>query len=129
MPSSCEYKVIGSCNLFVAMVDWQSTLLSLKNLLVVILPFFASIPFFSCFVHFLLIDRQHNYYFYGLVTQHLKKESYQAPVVQTLDSAIHWIKIYLVDNAIGFPNTYPLDSDLSGDSAIQRLNYGSQGCH
>ena len=36
-----------------------------------------------------------------------------APVVQTLDSAIHRIKIYLVDNAIGFPNTYPLDSDLS----------------
>ena len=37
-----------------------------------------------------------------------------APVVQTLDSAIHRIKIYLVDNAIGLPNTYPLDSDLSG---------------
>ena len=33
----------------------------------------------------------------------------QALVVQTLDSAIHWIKI-----AIGFPNTYPMDSDLSG---------------
>ena len=40
-----------------------------------------------------------------------------------LDSAIHWIKIYPVDNAIGFPNTYPLDSDLYAvDSAIQRLN-------
>ena len=39
---------------------------------------------------------------------------YQAPVVQTLDSAIHRIKIYPMDNAIGFPNTYPLDSDLSG---------------
>ena len=37
-----------------------------------------------------------------------------APVVQTLDSAIHQIKIYPADNAIGFPNTYPLDSDLSG---------------
>ena len=37
-----------------------------------------------------------------------------APVVQTLDSAIHRIKIYPVDNAIGFPSTYPLDSDLSG---------------
>ena len=33
--------------------------------------------------------------------------------VQTLDSAIHQIKIYPVDNAIGSPNTYPLDSDLS----------------
>ena len=36
-----------------------------------------------------------------------------APVVQTLDSAIHRIKIYPVDNAIGLPNTYLLDSDLS----------------
>ena len=38
----------------------------------------------------------------------------QAAVVQTLDSAIHRIKIYPMDSAIGFPNTYPLDSDLSG---------------
>ena len=37
-----------------------------------------------------------------------------APVVQKLDSAIHRIILYPVDNAIGFPNTYPLDSDLSG---------------
>ena len=37
-----------------------------------------------------------------------------APVVETLDSAIHWINLYPVDNAIGFLNTYPLDSDLSG---------------
>ena len=35
-------------------------------------------------------------------------------VVQTSDSTIHWIKVYPVDNAIGFPNTYPQDSDLSG---------------
>ena len=39
---------------------------------------------------------------------------HQAPVVQRVDSAIHRIKIYPVDNAIGFPNTYLLDSDLSG---------------
>ena len=37
-----------------------------------------------------------------------------APVVQTLDSAIHRLKIYPADGVIGFPNTYPLDSDLSG---------------
>ena len=37
-----------------------------------------------------------------------------APVVQTLDSTIHWIKVYPMDDTIGFPNTYPLDSDLSG---------------
>ena len=37
-----------------------------------------------------------------------------ASFVQTLDSAIHRFKFYPVDNAIGFLNTYPLDSDLSG---------------
>ena len=37
-----------------------------------------------------------------------------APVVQTLDSAIHWINHYLLDNSIGFASVYPLDSDLSG---------------
>ena len=36
----------------------------------------------------------------------------QGPVVQTVDDAIHWINLYLVDNAIGFPNTYPADGDL-----------------
>ena len=39
---------------------------------------------------------------------------HQAPVVQKLDSAIQRINHYPVDNEIGFPNTYPLDSDLSG---------------
>ena len=37
----------------------------------------------------------------------------QAPVVEKVDSAIPWINLYLVDNAIGFPKTYQLDSDLS----------------
>ena len=36
----------------------------------------------------------------------------QASVVWKVDSGIHWINIYPVDyNAIGFRNTYPLDSD------------------
>ena len=40
-----------------------------------------------------------------------------------LDNTTHRIKIYLVDNAIGFPDTYLLDSDCYRvDSAIQRLN-------
>ena len=30
----------------------------------------------------------------------MSKEEHQAPVVQTLDSAIHWIEIYPVDSAI-----------------------------
>ena len=37
-----------------------------------------------------------------------------ALVGQRLDSAIHWINLSPVESAIGFPNTYPLDSDLSG---------------
>ena len=35
------------------------------------------------------------------------------PVVQKLDSAIHRINLYPVDSGISFPNTYPLDRDLS----------------
>ena len=35
------------------------------------------------------------------------------PVVRRLDSAIHFIKLYPVDNATRFAITYPLDSDLS----------------
>ena len=43
----------------------------------------------------------------------------RAPVVQKLGSAIYWRNLHSVDNAIGFPNTYPLDS------AIQLLyNWG-----
>ena len=42
------------------------------------------------------------------------RSGHQAPIAQTLDSAIHRINHYPVDSVIGFPNTYPLDSDLSG---------------
>ena len=41
-------------------------------------------------------------------------EELLAPVVQTLDSAIHWINHYSLDNSIGFAGVYSLDSDLSG---------------
>ena len=52
----------------------------------------------------------------------------QAPLVQMADNAIHWINLYPLDSAIGFPN-HPLNSELSGfdrlpwpvDSAIQLL--------
>ena len=53
-------------------------------------------------------------WFSPLLLQHFQFQFDQAPVVQTLDSAIHQIKIYPLDNAIGFPNTYPQDSDLFG---------------
>ena len=36
-----------------------------------------------------------------------------APVVQMVDNTIHHINYYPLDSAIGFPNTHPLDSDLS----------------
>ena len=45
-----------------------------------------------------------------------RKSHHLAPVVQTLDSAIHRINHYPEDSVIDFRNTYPLDS------AIQRLN-------
>ena len=35
------------------------------------------------------------------------------PVVRRLNSVIHWIKLYPVDNAIRFAITYPPDGDLS----------------
>ena len=60
---------------------------------------------------------------YSVVANTLKSLDYtfdrylqvQAPIiVQKVDSTIRWINLYPVDNAIGFPNTYPLESDLSG---------------
>ena len=47
----------------------------------------------------------------------------RGPVVQRVDNSIHWINLYLVDNANGFPNTYPLESDLSGGyNVIPQIN-------
>ena len=43
----------------------------------------------------------------------IRKNLGLAPVVQTLDSAIHRINHYPAESVIDFPNTYPLDSDLS----------------
>ena len=41
------------------------------------------------------------------------ENSNQVPVVQKVDNAIHRINHYLLDSAMGFPNTYPWVSDLS----------------
>ena len=56
-----------------------------------------------------------------------------APVVQKVDSAIRRINLHPKESAIGFPITYPLDSDPV-DRAIQRLNNRGQStknrkCH
>ena len=40
-------------------------------------------------------------------------EKEQALVVRRLNNAIHYIKLYPMDNAIRFAITYPPDSDLS----------------
>ena len=50
--------------------------------------------------------------FFMLLTE-LNSVRYPAPVVQKVDSAIHGINRYTVDSTIGFPTTYPLESDLS----------------
>ena len=47
-----------------------------------------------------------------------EKNSYsiqQGPVVQRLDNAIHRINHYPAVSVVCFVNTYPLDSDLSGE--------------
>ena len=38
-----------------------------------------------------------------------------------VDTAIHWINLYAPDNAAGFPNTYPLDSNLLGYPTLEQL--------
>ena len=35
------------------------------------------------------------------------------PVVRNVDSAIYWINLCPLDSAIGFPNSYPPNGDLS----------------
>ena len=44
-----------------------------------------------------------------------------APVVQKLDSTIHWMNHCALDSTFGFPNTYPLDSDSSGGQRYPTL--------
>ena len=48
----------------------------------------------------------------GLV-EILSDATYQAPVVQKVDNAIHRINHYPLDSAIGFAMAYPLDIGLS----------------
>ena len=34
--------------------------------------------------------------------------------IQRVDNTIHWTNVYPLNDVIGFLDTYPLDSDLSG---------------
>ena len=47
-------------------------------------------------------------------TRWVTQNAILAPVVPRVDSAIHWINHYALDNSIGFASVYLLDSDLSG---------------
>ena len=47
-------------------------------------------------------------------TNNLPWYNHKAPAVEKADSAIQWINLYLIANAIAFNKTYPLDSELSG---------------
>ena len=40
---------------------------------------------------------------------------------------MHWIILCPLDSAIGFPNTYPLDSDLSGGICYPPFELGPEG--
>ena len=51
------------------------------------------------------------------------------PVAQKEDNALHWKNHYPLDNAIpiGFPNTYPLNSDLSSGMCYLTLEQPAPG--
>ena len=44
-------------------------------------------------------------------------------VAQKMKNAIHQINLYPLDNATRFPDTYPLNSNLSGGGAINTIYY------
>ena len=46
-----------------------------------------------------------------------------ASAAQKVEKAILQINLYPLDNATGFPDTYPLNSNLSGGSAINTIYY------
>ena len=52
-----------------------------------------------------------------------------ASVVQTLDSAIHWVNHYPLDNSIGFASVYLLDSDLSDGQCYPSFEQLGPGLH
>lgn len=44
----------------------------------------------------------------------------QAPAAHRVDSGLHWINFSSVNNAMGLPTTYPLESELM-DFVIHKL--------
>ena len=56
---------------------------------------------------------QESHFLLALAVQMLDSTNHLGPVVQKVDSIIYRMNDYLLDSTIGFPNNYPLDSDLS----------------
>ena len=75
------------------------------------------------FIHFIPIVIKLSYALFLAVVEKLQYNKFlvshvffctvQALVVRREDNTIHWINLYLVDNAIRFAITYPLDGNLS----------------
>ena len=63
-----------------------------------------------------------NSYTWTNITLSVGRFTNLAPVVRRVDSAIGRINHYPMDKSISFASVFPLDSDLSLDSAIHRLN-------
>ena len=67
------------------------------------------------YVHPVLGKRENKCFFKQQSSTSLTKAKELALVVRKVDNAIHRITHYPVDSVVGFVNTYPLDSDLSGE--------------
>ena len=61
-----------------------------------------------------VLTQPNCYFFLASLLSDITLFVVQAPINQKEDSLIHRINYYPLDNAIGFPKTYPSDSDLSG---------------
>lgn len=58
-----------------------------------------------------------------LLRENTSEFNMQAPVGQKMESDdIYWIHLFPLDNAVAFPNSYPLNNDFQLDSAIHVLN-------
>ena len=58
-----------------------------------------------------------------LLRENTSEFNMQAPVGQKMESDdIYWIHLFPLDNAVVFPNSYPLNNDFQLDSAIHVLN-------
>ena len=60
-----------------------------------------------------ILPVQEKRFLLALEVQMLDSTNHLGPAVLKVESIIYRMNHYLLDSTIGFPNTYPLDSDLS----------------